>query len=1709
MSTTPFWKKIHQTVSGYSNNITEDIVAEILKLSKNELLEGLLTYKSYTRQGYDDWIANSNVSSYMKEFVHDLSQDLNLDTNLAYMIMCNYLMFEYYGKIKEFWQITRIGTTIHLKESIWNFYTAERMFLLKTWRHVFEFVNKDYEFAQQYQEFVRGIKMEELQNNLIKQFEIVIGEFSSKHLDDKSPHLENWLCRNIREQCEILSIIILTIEQKKLTVAQLTQLVMLFVQNNFSTTPPVYELRQYLSKRDLEELMFTEIGCYFVILENYWDKDLTDFWKNSTTKELDDCLTGLHFKPAHTIIMLTWLVLKFKSLHDDQDSQSIVEVMTMQPFVLLRSLVSSNVFKNCSVGDVVLTAVHKMLDEFCLMYDDRKAFYEENGVIGILGEILKVSKLADLCLKTRNGLDTLVEIAIEAFPFDFFSFTTIAHSLLGQHSQYKQTVHLLNNVPSFLSEMTWTIAKDEISILRKSQPAFTDSDLIIFQPNTIVRSYGIFGQTLVQYRASYSYFLYLEYLVNCLLTVGVAQRKFDEELVRKVIAGYGVVVQGVMCCIDMDLKIVGLERVIQKLDKMLLHLDGPLLHINLVKLYFDVQNAMMLYRQSTFFEICPEIVWKIFFPKLRVECIVDVKKLLFNQYIFEDTIFMKLFQEEEFKEDHTLLLTYIKILHNIIKVKLQFRNFQLSGIAYLLNFVFIQHQTWAYNDENQKTQITLGCLNIFHYVLQKDVNDLNEAERKIFYLCQHAFLNNIYIIESFLHLFVKEKYHLIFLMERESNWIAGPSLDRLKCIRMQLALLLLIMNQRKTVAKCALNDKLQFVVKPVASYFTNSYSPVIAELSCRFLEKLAQDRYIPLLALLELDHYQVQSLFLERLRDPLEEETVKIAIIDLINTCVSHQNGMTAAFFNLKCFMYWDGTDDDLFSGDSVSDFMVDYLQNIKKSHEYFKNPLQLGILRLLHNLWLNHRENLIDNIANLKDFWPVMVDPFFCDFVQDVEVYTTILKIINIEVGVNIDSVEDNLVKTIDKFLKDKERIKKWIAFVLRSTESNAKNNLDLLSAWMEFLVVTKKVMVRSFDDDIKSALIHSCLNGINIPEGGFNNIESIYLWSQFFLMLTTTWRIHEKQQSSVLNKLMTFVRSLNVYYKYLSPKVKEIVLCLIYRTVVDMKSYFSTNTSSLVSFIYCVGSLIDTEYEYLVAEGWLVKDELEKVRHLRPWLIIIFIGNSLMELNNVQEIAVWFNYRMFLARVMESAGYMLQHKSTLPFAKLAIDFMITYAESPLVTDFLKVDLFTFYYKVRPPQLTTSVAEALSRGVPVFLREWWLICITIVKLNRTLLEKIGGGIFQTCFTFITEHDQLLREIITLTKFTVDMTALTLVCEALKLVYIILHIVPHWCVEHPSSYEAVMDGVKISVNACILSILGYKKINFYKRVDQKDLHIISSPSTDLLVSVLNKIMEIIYWSSSCLRKTKPDPVAQFNTQHLLEQITLLVDNDFSVPRFELPITSKLTYGAILCLADYLCKALNQLSPTTPSAAPKLRQISLTELNDEIKIKSLGTIFEHCTAVYEPYTGFMVYLQRSDDLPNEKLSSFLHYDMSEFSGSTSAISQLDYTVVKNSVEALMTFLACEIFYTMRNINGEVLFSYKRELSSEIQFFAEFVRKRTGEQYHAMVATPRSTTPVSQSETDIIKRYTMTKVKDGDADDIADNNFVLVISHWLMNFCQLSN
>lgn len=84
------------------------------------------------------------------------------------------------------------------------------------------------------------------------------------------------------------------------------------------------------------------------------------------------------------------------------------------------------------------------------------------------------------------------------------------------------------------------------------------------------------------------------------------------------------------------------------------------------------------------------------------------------------------------------------------------------------------------------------------------------------------------------------------------------------------------------------------------------------------------------------------------------------------------------------------------------------------------------------------------------------------------------------------------------------------------------------------------------------------------------------------------------------------------------------------------------------------------------------------------------------------------------------------------------------------------------------------------------------MIFITLVRLNRALLQNIGSSMIETCFLFITQHDKSLKEIICLTKYTVDMTALTLVSETLKFVFYFICRMPRWSVESLKTYDLVI-----------------------------------------------------------------------------------------------------------------------------------------------------------------------------------------------------------------------------------------------------------------------------------------------------------------------------
>lgn len=88
---------------------------------------------------------------------------------------------------------------------------------------------------------------------------------------------------------------------------------------------------------------------------------------------------------------------------------------------------------------------------------------------------------------------------------------------------------------------------------------------------------------------------------------------------------------------------------------------------------------------------------------------------------------------------------------------------------------------------------------------------------------------------------------------------------------------------------------------------------------------------------LDMDFYQVQGLFLYKLRDPLISKELKIAIVEFIATCVHTQHGLTAALFNIKGeknMGYLQKKKNEQDSGESVTKFLTEYLENIRKVNE-------------------------------------------------------------------------------------------------------------------------------------------------------------------------------------------------------------------------------------------------------------------------------------------------------------------------------------------------------------------------------------------------------------------------------------------------------------------------------------------------------------------------------------------------------------------------------------------------------------------------------------------------------------------------------------------------------------------------------------------------------------------------------------------------------
>ncbi|KAJ8923659.1 hypothetical protein NQ315_010239 [Exocentrus adspersus] len=607
-------------------------------------------------------------------------------------------------------------------------------------------------------------------------------------------------------------------------------------------------------------------------------------------------------------------------------------------------------------------------------------------------------------------------------------------------------------------------------------------------------------------------------------------------------------------------------------------------------------------------------------------------------------------------------------------------------------------------------------------------------------------------------------------------------------------------------------------------------------------------------------------------------------------------------------------------------------------------------------------------------------------------------------------------------------------------------------------------------------------CLDGIHFS---FANIHCIKSWMKMCALFITHWGLKFKNKDSLIVQKITEMYSvIKLHYAGLDSQSRSTILTIITNVLKNQKKYFESNTLELLRFLEEIGPLMDYEYTVLedelwvkVTEGGLVTKEL-----MIPWMLCIHISNALLKLKTVSQCSWWFSYRNYVQRMVKCTCDLINKPKTFSLAKIALYSLQLYVESPLAFDFLNINMTNFYDSIEPP-LTALFMGHGNKMQANELQEAWLTCTVLMKFNQAFIRKFQHTALPMCYTFIKLHEQILQQILIIPECTVDLKALDLLSNTLVFFDTILtHWQLEWYRKSNLTYSFILNNVKKIVNSCLYIILRPKNIVLYWLDEYNRLNQIEKIPVPLMVIIMNRLITITGLCFSILYRTNPNLIDLMGTV-VKDTTTVLIQNDFSVPKFELPVPYELTYGKLLCLAHFMCKALDALSQLTPSTA------------EAVPAEDYGNCI-----------GLVEHQEAGHNFSTQKLDAYLRYAMYEYSGLADPwIHTLDRQRVRKSLEHLMAFLGQQVYVYIRTAEADGYF--KRNLASELQFFYEHIKKRLSMSFTDQITASMKTMSSYKADMDIIRRYMVFCRANNKYYDAADYNFSVVIVHWFTKICQV--
>lgn len=643
----------------------------------------------------------------------------------------------------------------------------------------------------------------------------------------------------------------------------------------------------------------------------------------------------------------------------------------------------------------------------------------------------------------------------------------------------------------------------------------------------------------------------------------------------------------------------------------------------------------------------------------------------------------------------------------------------------------VHANTWHYENDQDQLEIFIAVFEYLHDILvvPSEVVMEDSGKKLLRNVCLHSLLNTDAAVVLLKYVAVGNPTLVSNFIDFETNWFAATDSGVNLLVLNAMRILMQIMKLKETIAtdlevltpleqliytQPRQRDTLK-IIPIVTSYMTYPFNPRFSVLSCKLLRRFAIEFQSSLSACLDMEPDQIRMMFLQRLRDDLESENLKIAVLELVNACVDKQPGLTEAFFKVT----YDQTNRNKFfikrtkesenKCDGILTYMEHYLEAIAIDPTKTTNEQLKKIMNLFHALWKRGLQSLVKDLIKKDNFWPSLCSPLLANPLLVSYQYSQLLKILGIELfKIRVEDKDaDNFKKVLESFLTE-DVFKRWLNlvfdlptmdFVNASIGSETPEWLSRLQSFKDFIVVLlhKKTIVRipsNSNDLLMNRCLQTLVSSLEELENGAEP-RSFFVLCELFLILLNDQKSKypksDEEDRKLLKQVELLMQTISICYNELHKRAKDSVLAIVIKTL-DMESN-QINKNELIAsgFIRFNVEILCHEFFKLENDLKLNKPFDDSEKH-HTIILAITLLKKLLLLNDVHGFAwKWdhsFNQHKLFNRLMSVTSLICQDYSKRLITAELLDLMVLFAKSCFSKDLIHCDIGDYLWmKLLPPK--------------------------------------------------------------------------------------------------------------------------------------------------------------------------------------------------------------------------------------------------------------------------------------------------------------------------------------------------------------------------------------------------------------------------------------